>query len=126
MLLKDILKDTEHTLVSEGEDIEIENVVYDSRKVTKGSLFIALTGANSDGHKFIGNAIDAGAIAVVVEHDVPILEGVTVIKVENSRKALASIAAAWFGYPAKKLTLIGITGTKGKTTTSYMTYGILK
>lgn len=105
---------------------EIIHLVYDSRKVEKGDIFICLTGAVVDGHTFIEDVVKKGAVAVVIEKEVEVPANVTVIKVENSRYALASMSAKYFGEPAKKITTIGITGTKGKTTTSYMIQEILK
>ncbi len=106
-------------------DVEIGSVVYDSRKVTKGSLFVCLRGFSSDGHRFAGRAAEAGAAAVVAQE--PVECGNTpVVRVQDTRYALAVISAAWFGHPARELTTVGITGTKGKTTTSYMIRSILE
>ena len=85
-----------------------------------------MVGAVTDGHQYLSQAIEQGAVAVVVERDVEVPAGVTVLKVQNSRLALAELAAAWFGHPADELTTIGITGTKGKTTTTYMIRQILE
>lgn len=127
-ILKNLLVDLDHSLISGSEDIEITSVVYDSRKVTPGALFVCITGANSDGHKFIPDVIKAGASCIVIsediEYDIP--EGVSVIRTDDTRLALALISAAWFGNPADKLTVIGITGTKGKTTTTYLVRNILE
>ncbi len=99
-------------------------ITSDSRKVTPGSLFVALTGDVTDGHKYITDALDKGAVAVVGESD---LLGVNIpyIRVENSHHALAQLSAAFYDWPACKLTVIGVTGTDGKTTTSNLIYHIL-
>jgi UDP-N-acetylmuramoyl-L-alanyl-D-glutamate--2,6-diaminopimelate ligase len=112
-----------YTLMQGSLEREITDLVYDSRKVTEGSLFICITGAVSDGHKYIPDVVAKGAAAIVVEQDTKeygIPANVTVLKVANSRTALAELSAAWFGHPAEQLTTIGVTGTKGKTTTTYM------
>ena len=106
-------------------DIEISDIVYDSRKVTKNSVFVCLKGHNYDGHEYILDAIKNGAAAVVSEKYIEINDA-TLIVVENSRKFLAGISANFFEHPAKKMNIIGLTGTKGKTTTSFMIKSILE
>ncbi len=103
---------------------DIKFITSDSRKVREGSLFIAVKGLESDGHKFIEGAFKNGAIAVIAENN-PI-QSDHVFLVENSRKAMASIASVFYGNPTDSLTLIGITGTNGKTTTSFLIESILK
>ena len=100
--------------------------MYDSRKVEKGSVFVCISGSVRDAHDFIPDVVAKGAAAVIVEKDVELQEGVTYIKVANSRLALACMSAAYFDHPARKLKTIGITGTKGKTTTTYMVKSILE
>lgn len=109
-------------------ECEVTEVIYDSRKVSDGCLFICIEGANFDGHKFAGNVAEQGAKVLVVSKDVPEVadKEVTVIQVSDTRYAMAFIAAAWFDYPANKLKTIGITGTKGKTTTTYLIKSILE
>lgn len=107
-------------------DTEVTTLVYDSRKVGKGSVFVCISGSVRDAHDFIPDVVAKGAAAVIVEKDVELQEGVTYIKVANSRLALACMSAAYFDHPARKLKTIGITGTKGKTTTTYMVKSILE
>lgn len=126
MKLIDLVFRMNYTLVQGSLDSEITSVVYDSRKAEPGCVFVCMPGAVTDGHKFIPDVVAKGAAAVVVEHPVEVPQEVTVIEVENARLALAELAAAWFGHPAEKLTTIGVTGTKGKTTTTYMIKGILE
>lgn len=107
-------------------DREISGVVYDSRKAVPGCVFVALPGAVADGHDFIPEAVALGAAAVVAERAVPLPPGVTLLEVTDGREALAELAAAWFGHPAERLVTVGITGTKGKTTTTTMLRAILE
>lgn len=125
MKLADLLKKLKYTCVKGTADVDITTVAYDSRRVESGSLFICIKGAAADGHKFAEMAVNKGASALVVEDDVTVPENVTVIRVEDSRYALACISAEYFGNPADKLKVIGITGTKGKTTTTYLVKSIL-
>lgn len=126
MKLKDLLSKVNCKYVGKELNPEITSVAYDSRKVEPGSLFVCIKGFETDGHKYIGKAAEAGAAAVIVEDIPPFEVDAAVIQVEDSRKALAYISAAWFGYPAEQMTMIGLTGTKGKTTTAHMIKGILE
>jgi UDP-N-acetylmuramoyl-L-alanyl-D-glutamate--2,6-diaminopimelate ligase len=126
MKLIDLVFRMNYTLMQGSLDSDISAVVYDSRKAEPGCVFVCMPGAVTDGHKYIPDVLAKGATAVVVERPVEVPENVTVLLVDNARLALAELSAAWFGHPAEKLTTIGITGTKGKTTTTYMIRGILE
>jgi UDP-N-acetylmuramoyl-L-alanyl-D-glutamate--2,6-diaminopimelate ligase len=126
MKIKQLMNDLSYDVLGGSVETEVTTLVYDSRKVEKGSVFVCISGSVRDAHDFIPDVIEKGAAAVIVERDVPVPEAVTCIKVGDSRLALACMSAAYFGYPAKKLKTIGITGTKGKTTTTYMVKSILE
>ena len=116
-------------MLTQGDlDKEVTGVVYDSRKVVPGSVFVCMPGAVTDGHMYAAAALEQGAAALVVQHalDIEVPLSVTIIQVDNARLALAELSAAWFGHPAEKLTTIGVTGTKGKTTTTYMIRSMLE
>lgn len=132
MTIKVLLKEINYTILSGNDDLSVTEVVYDSRKVSKDCLFVCIQGTARDSHDLIPEVINAGATCIVVDKEVTqfhhLIERnhITLIRVDNSRKALAFIASAYFGNPAEKLTTIGLTGTKGKTTTSYMIQSMLE
>ncbi len=126
MKLSSLLERIEFECLQGDMDREITSVAFDSRKAGCGTLFVCIRGAVSDGHTYAAEVAAKGAAAIVVEESVPVPENVTVIRVRDTRYALAFISAAWFGYPADQLKTIGITGTKGKTTTTYMVKSILE
>ncbi len=140
MKLLKLFERTEFTLVKGDPDIEISSLIHDSRKAGPGSLFVCIAGAKSDGHDFIPDVIAKGASAILVQEDrlehgfehaegaeeeLAVPEETVILAVPDTRRALAFLAAAWFDYPAEKLPVIGITGTKGKTTTTYMVKSVL-
>ena len=135
MKLKELLEDIEYKAYkgdseATGADLDadISAVVNDNRKITEGCLFICIEGANFDGHSAAKEASEKGACAIVVQKDVELPEDskTVVVKVENTRYAMAFISAAWFDHPAESIKTIGITGTKGKTTTTYLIKSMLE
>ncbi|NLW03220.1 MAG: UDP-N-acetylmuramoyl-L-alanyl-D-glutamate--2,6-diaminopimelate ligase [Clostridiaceae bacterium] len=127
MKLTDLMESLEVVEVQGGTDKEIRGVTYDSRKALPGYLFICIDGFTADGHRYAQQAVDNGACALVVEKNISVIgEDITIIRVKDSRKALALVSACWFGNPSRSMTLVGVTGTKGKTTTTYMIRSILE
>ncbi len=123
---RELLKDLEYEVLSGSVNANINDLVYNTAKVTKECMFICIKGATFDSHEAAEQAARAGATVIVAEHPVKVPEGTTVVLVSDTRYALAMISAAYFDYPANKLRIIGITGTKGKTTTTYMIRSILE
>lgn len=126
MYLDSMLEQLPYTCLQGDSHIQVSELVYDSRKIRKDCVFVCIAGAVSDGHDYIQEAVNKGAAAIIAEKEVELPSGVTVILVKDTRVALADMAAAYFRHPADKLTTIGITGTKGKTTTTYMVKTILE
>ncbi|MDR0287045.1 MAG: UDP-N-acetylmuramoyl-L-alanyl-D-glutamate--2,6-diaminopimelate ligase [Clostridiales bacterium] len=119
MKLSRLIKGLNYELIQGSLDTEISDIVFDNRKATPGSLFVCIGGNITDGHKYAGDAVKSGAIALIVSKDINI-KGCTIVKVNDSRYALAYISDKFFEHPSGKLRLIGVTGTKGKTTVTYM------
>ena len=126
MRLSQLLLDMDYTVLQGEQEREISTLVYDSRKVEQDSVFVCISGAVRDGHDFAPEVAAKGAAVLIVEKEVTVPDEVTVIRVADSRLALAQLSAAYFDHPAKELTTIGITGTKGKTTATYMVRSILE
>jgi len=127
MNLNKLLDGIPHEIIQIGENTEISSVTIDSRQVKPGALFICLRGLNFDGHNFIKPVAEAGAAAVMVAEAADSYpSNLTVIRVQNTRQAMAHVAANYYGHPAKKLRLIGVTGTNGKTTTTYFIEELLR
>ncbi len=127
MLLKELLLDIKVLASVGNQELEITGIEFDSRKVTPGSLFVATRGTAVDGHDFIAAAIEKGVVAVVCEQMPELtVDEVTYVQVANSADALGLLAAAWYGYPSSKLTLVGVTGTNGKTTIATLLYQLFR
>ncbi len=125
MKFSEIIRNVEVLERTGPELVEVSAVESDSRRVKSGSLFVAVPGFEADGAEFINQAIERGATAVITERDGQTREGVAVAKVSDARRALAMAASSFYGRPASKLRLIGVTGTSGKTTTTKMIESIL-
>lgn len=125
--LKDILYKVSLTATIGDMEVSVKDIVFDSRKVSKGSVFVAMKGTKVDGHGFIGLALEKGAVAVVCE-ELPktILEGVTFVQVVNSSKAMGIMASNYFENPSEKLKLVAVTGTNGKTSTVTLLYQLFR
>lgn len=127
MKLYELLKDMKYELISGNVDIDVANISYDSRKVIEGSMFVCIKGANVDGHDYIKEAIKKGALAIVIDEELELKSrNITLIKVENSKIALASLASSFYNKPSKEINLVGVTGTNGKTTVIHYIKDILE
>ena len=129
MKLSKICEEIEYTLLQGSLETEVRDIIYDSRKIAPETMFVCMVGAVTDGHKYIPDAVEKGASVIVLEKEeeaAQIPENITVLKVESARLALALMSAALFDHPARKLVTIGLTGTKGKTTTTYMIKKVLE
>lgn len=125
MRLLDLLQGLQYTAAGNLE-VPVEDVIYDSRKVKPGCVFVCLRGARADGHKYAQQAAESGACAIVADHPLQLTKEVPVVVVPDTRLALAELSAAHFGHPAKRMKTVGVTGTKGKTTTTYMIRAIME
>lgn len=129
MKLSQICKELEYVCLQGDMETEVHDIIYDSRKLAKDTMFVCMVGAVTDGHKYIPDAVKKGASVIVLEKEEAAAEipaQITVLKVQSARRALAYMSAALFEYPARKLVTIGLTGTKGKTTTTYMIKRVLE
>lgn len=126
MKLENLMDGVLYEIVSGNKDIDIKSICYDSRKVKEGSMFVCLTGFQSDGHDYIDAAVEKGATALLVEKDVEVKGNVTVVRVMDTRVILSHVASNFFDNPTKKITVVGVTGTKGKTTTTHMCKSIME
>lgn len=126
MELAKLLERLEYEVIQGTKEIEIAKVVNDSREASPGSLFVCITGMLLDGCDYIEDAVSRGTVAVIVEKEVELPGQITVIRVKDTRLALARISAAFYGNPAEEIYLVGVTGTKGKTTITWMIREILE
>ncbi|MCC8126654.1 MAG: UDP-N-acetylmuramoyl-L-alanyl-D-glutamate--2,6-diaminopimelate ligase [Clostridiales bacterium] len=126
MILEDWLDGLSYTLQQGDCQKEVTEVVFDSRKAAPGAVFVCMAGSHIDSHTFIPQVLEAGVKVLVTEHEVTVPEDVTVLVVENGRHALALLSSARYGHPSEKLLMIGVTGTKGKTTTTHMIRRIME
>lgn len=129
--MNEIFRDVEYEILKEGKKFEIKGIEYDSRKIKEDFIFVAMAGNTVDGHNFIQKAIDSGAKTIITEKNINILEyknadDVSFVLVKNIRKKLGIIASNYYGYPQNKIKIIGITGTNGKTTSSFILENILE
>ncbi|MBQ9935057.1 MAG: UDP-N-acetylmuramoyl-L-alanyl-D-glutamate--2,6-diaminopimelate ligase [Lachnospiraceae bacterium] len=120
MKLEQLVAGLEYQVLQGNIDIEVNNIQNDSRNVGQGDIFFCIVGAVSDGHSYADDVANKGASVLIVEKEVQVNSEITVIKVPSTRYAMGIISSRYYGEPSTKLTVIGITGTKGKTTTTYM------
>ena len=125
MRLGELARGVPGAAVGGNGDVEVSGIAYDSRKVNRGDLFVAVSGINADGHSYAADAIKSGAAAVAIERSVDLLPGTPVLKVPSTRSGLAEIAAEFYGRPSRHLYVAGITGTDGKTTVTHMSEHVL-
>ena len=125
MKLYHLLERINYTVMNGSVDLDITAIEHNSKNVKKGTVFVCIRGNRWDGHDYISQAIERGASVIVAEQEVVVPKEITLILVNNTRMALGYMAAAYYDYPSERLVTIGITGTKGKTTTSYMIREIL-
>ena len=123
-ILKDVIYGIDLNSVKGDTNLTITSIEFDSRNVIKGSLFVAINGENFDGHTFIDQAIENGASAIICNDSNFKNENVTCIKTPNTRKSLSIVASNFYGNPSKKIKLIGITGTNGKTTVATILFNL--
>ncbi|HEU5394292.1 MAG TPA: Mur ligase family protein, partial [Candidatus Methylomirabilis sp.] len=123
--LRILIDGLEHRLLRGSGEVDIRAVEHDSRRVGPGACFVCLRGSRFDGHAFAGEAVGRGAAAVVLEEKIPLPPGPAIVQVKDTRAALAALARVFHGDPARHLTVLGVTGTNGKTTTTYLLEAIL-
>lgn len=125
MKIKEIMEGIEHQWM-QGPEVNIQGISYDSRKTGQGFLFVCIPGFKTDGHDYIQNAIEKGAIAVLAQHKVEVPDGISLLITQDTRKALPVLSANFYGHPSQKLKVVGVTGTNGKTSTTHLVQAILE
>lgn len=126
MNLKELIKDLDYEVLNGDIDVDINGIQYDSRKVNSSDVFVCIPGFTVDGHNFAEKAVNSGANVIICEKDITAYKDVTIIKVKNTRKALAKVSAVYYNNPERRLKIIGVTGTNGKTTSVFMLKAILE
>ena len=126
MELSQLLSQVRYEVIQGTVHTRVAGVTNDTRDLKREDVYVCIEGYDTDGHRFVPEAVKKGASAIVTAKEIPCPEGVTVIRVSDTRWALAAMSAAALGYPAEHLRVIGITGTKGKTTTAWMLRDILR
>lgn len=125
MKLSDIMKNINYTVLQGSDAIEVEKIVFDSREAKENDVFVCISGFKVDGHTFAQSAVEKGAAVVIVEREISLPKEVTILKVDNNRVALAQMGANYYHEPSKKMNLVGVTGTNGKTSTTYIVKSVL-
>src|SRR5512147_672428 len=122
MTIKELIVNLHVKNISGDVNQEVSSVHFDSRRVEEGAVFVAVKGKTYDGHEFIDKAVDRGAVCVIIDQDVMVRESVCVVQVSNSARALGIVASTFYGDPSTQLTMVGVTGTNGKTTIATLLY----
>jgi len=126
LLLSDLLSGHQIEAGAAEGPVPVKGIAYDSRQVKPGYLFVAIEGFKTDGHHYIEDAVSNGAVAIVTQREVRVPEGISWVRIADTRKGLAQMAARFYGFPCDKMRVIGVTGTNGKTTTTYMIREVYK
>lgn len=126
MLLSTLLSGVEARWIAGLAECEVTSIQYDSRRCEPGCVFVAVGGGETDGHNYVADAVQRGAVAIVCERVQELGNGVAVVQVQDSRRALALMSHCWYGFPARDMTIVGVTGTNGKTTTTFILKSLLE
>ena len=126
MKLNELLKGVQYKILKGDADFDVKSVVYNSKEASEDSLFVCITGFKTDGHKYIGNAVENGARVILAEREIEAPAGVTLVISENNRRNLALIANNFYNDPSSRINLVGVTGTNGKTTTTFLVRAMLE